>query len=227
MNLGAGCTAHRNALRKYDDRMPFPEKYLNSNENKVLDLHPHWWFMAPPAATLFGALVLGVWVSNNTSGWLKSFLGFIALAAIVVSAAWLIKRAIEWRVTYFVVTNERIIYQEGIGARNRRSITLDKINDIQTKQNIFERLIDAGDVRIESGGEDGMSVFTDISRPLEVQNIINHIMSDRADSARGFAAAPSAGGQDVVSQLERLEALLERGTITHEEFEIQKRRLID
>ena len=72
-----------------------------------------------------------------------------------------------------------------------------------------------------------MSVFTDIARPLEVQNIINHVMSERAEAARGFAAAPSAGAQDVVTQLERLEALLERGTITHEEFEIQKRRLID
>jgi len=78
-----------------------------------------------------------------------------------------------------------------------------------------------GDVRIESGGEDGSSTFSDINRPIFVKNTINQLMQDKGDGPVRAAAT------DVVSQLERLEAMLERGTITQDEFDAQKRRLID
>jgi hypothetical protein len=45
-------------------------------------------------------------------------------------------------------------------------------------------------------------------------------------AATSFTGAPSVGADDVVSQLERLEALLHRGTITQVEFEQQKQRLL-
>ena len=34
-------------------------------------------------------------------------------------------------------------------------------------------------------------------------------------------------GTDVASQIEKLEGLLERGTLTHDEFDEQKRKLLD
>ena len=30
--------------------MPFPKKLLNDYETVALDLHPHWWYFAEPAA---------------------------------------------------------------------------------------------------------------------------------------------------------------------------------
>ena len=47
-------------------------------------------------------------------------------------------------------------------------------------------------------------------------------ISDRTDSR--FMPAPAT--TDLADQLERLEALRDRGTLTPEEFEIQKRRLL-
>lgn len=203
--------------------MPYPEKFLNESESKVLDLHPHWWFVGPPAMALLGSAVAGLWASQSLEGLLRSVVGFPALALIIVSAGWLLKRVVEWRFTYFVVTTERVIYQRGVAARRSKSITIDKINDIETDQSIFERLLGVGDVRIESGGEDGSSTFSDINRPIFVKNTINQLMHDKGDTA----PRRSEGGEDVVGQLERLEAMLERGTITQEEFDVQKRRLID
>ena len=43
--------------------MPFPRKLLNDSEDIVLDLHPHWWFFAPPMFVLIASIVLGILVA--------------------------------------------------------------------------------------------------------------------------------------------------------------------
>ena len=40
--------------------MPYPKKLLNDNETVALDLHPHWWFFAKPAAALVVSIVVGI-----------------------------------------------------------------------------------------------------------------------------------------------------------------------
>lgn len=199
---------------------------MNEGERKILDLHPHWWFVGPPAISLLGSMLFAIWVSSSLDGALKSLLGYVALALMVVSAGWLIKQAVEWRFTYFVVTDDRIIYQRGVLARHSKSITIEKVHDVATNQTIFERFLGVGDVRIESGGEDGSSTFTDINRPIFVKNTINDLMRG-GTSATGRGANAGSDSRDVVSQLERLEGLLSRGTISRDEFEVQKRRLLD
>ena len=82
---------------------------------------------------------------------------------------------------------------------------------------------DAGDVMIESGGETGQQRFTDIKAPARVQKLIHAQKQALLGNARG----PAGSSTDVASQLEKLEGLLERGTISPEEFDEQKRRLLD
>ena len=40
--------------------MGFPSHHLHPNEQIVVDLHPHWWFMTPRALALAAAMALGV-----------------------------------------------------------------------------------------------------------------------------------------------------------------------
>jgi hypothetical protein len=76
---------------------------------------------------------------------------------------------------------------------------------------------------IESGGKEGQQVIPFVARPEEVQKVI-HEAIQRSRSHGDFEGAPSFTG--VARELERLEALWERGTLTDEEFEAQKRRLL-
>jgi hypothetical protein len=85
-------------------------------------------------------------------------------------------------------------------------------------------VIGAGDLLIESGGEDGQQRFTDVSHPDKVQNLIHMQMED--NQKRSFSVNV-VGGNDVATQLEKLEGLRDRGTISDEDFEEQKRRLLD
>ena len=120
----------------------------------------------------------------------------------------------------FRSTSDRLIARRGVLAKSGIEIPLERVNNVSFNQGVFERLIKAGDLLIESGGEDGQQRFTDILRPDEVQNLIHLQMEENRRRS-------STGTVDAAGQLEKWEALRDRGTITEEEFERQKRRLLD
>jgi uncharacterized membrane protein YdbT with pleckstrin-like domain len=202
--------------------MPYPARLLNPTESVALDLHPHWWFFAE-AATSFavsGVLWLFVFGQENPKEYLTYPIGVIALGALV----WLFVRYLKWRTTYFVITSDRLIYRHGVIAKAGIEIPLERVNNVNFKQSIFERLIGAGDLLIESGGEDGQQRFSDIAKPAKVQNLIHLQMEDNQN--RSFSVNV-AGGNDIATQLEKLEGLRDRGSISAEEFEAQKQRLLN
>ena len=67
--------------------------------------------------------------------------------------------------------------------------------------------------------------FTDVKHPDRVTNTIHKEMDVNEDKMYGGRRA-AAAGTDVASQLEKLEGMLQRGTLTADEFEDQKRKLL-
>jgi len=207
--------------------MPYPQRLLNDGEEISLDIHPHWWFFAKSVAALVvtGILFLWAFAALGDGGWqdaLTLALGVLALASLV----WVGIRWLMWRTTHFVITSDRVIARSGVLAKRGIEIPLERVNNISFAQSIFERVIKAGDLLIESGGEDGQQRFTDIRRPDEVQNLIQAQMDEnerRTYSAMGTALTSN----DVATQLEKLEGLRDRGSISAEDFEAEKRRLLD
>jgi uncharacterized membrane protein YdbT with pleckstrin-like domain len=206
--------------------MPFPKKNLNANETIALDMHPHWWYFAEPAGALLVSIVLGIVilakVDNDGAG--KS-LRIIALILLVVTVIWLVIRYLKWLTTNFVITSNRLIFRQGVVAKSGIEIPLERVNNVNFHQTVFERVLGAGDLLIESGGEDGQQRFTDIRRPAQVQNLIHAQMESHYQRRAGYAA-PAAPTGDVTEQLERLEGMLQRGTLTQQEFDAQKARLL-
>src|SRR5215213_2190779 len=133
--------------------MPFPRRYLHETEDIVLDLRPHLWFLAGPLAALVVALLGGGLIAQkvnpgngNVNGWFNWFW----LALIIVALGWLALTYLKWTTTNFVVTTDRLIYRSGVVAKHGKEIPLERINDITFHQSVFERLIGAGDLMIES-----------------------------------------------------------------------------
>jgi uncharacterized membrane protein YdbT with pleckstrin-like domain len=172
-----------------------------------------------------GAVVVGI-VSFFTDGNLQTALRYIAIVAIIVSAVWLVIRYLKWATTNFVITSDRIIFRSGVIAKSGIEIPLERVNNVLFSQSIFERILGAGDLLIESGGEDGQQRFTDIKDPAGVQNLL-HSEVEKVRGRRAGSGAPAASTMSVPEQLERLEGLLQRGSITQEEFDLQKRRLFE
>ena len=104
------------------------------------------------------------------------------------SLVWLVIRWLLWRTTHFVITSDRVIARKGVLAKSGIEIPLERVNNVSFKQSIFERLIDAGDLLIESGGEDGQQRFTDILKPDRVQNLI-HVQMEENHRRRSVGVA--------------------------------------
>ena len=202
--------------------MPFPRKLLNDDEDVVLDLRPHWWFLAGPSAALVLAIAVAVFVAGKTDeGWAR----IPFLVAVLVALVWLLARIARWVTTNLVVTSDRLIVRTGVIAKRGREIPLERINDITTTQSLLERLLGAGDLMIESGGERGQESFHDCPRPPQVQNEIYRQMEANAD--RQADRREGRREASPLEQLEKLDELRQRGVISQAEFEVKKAQLLD
>ena len=89
------------------------------------------------------------------------FMSMVALAAL-------------FRFRYrFVVTEERLIMQVGLLARNINEMKIRHIREIQTRQNPLERLLNIGTIATISAADgEGAVIFKGISDPLGVKERI-------------------------------------------------------
>ena len=199
--------------------MPFPRKLLNEGEDIVLDLHPHWWYFVKPVVVLALSIAGAVALRDYDA----ARIAFLAL--IVLSVVWLVVVYAKWTTTNVVVTTDRLIHRVGVLGKQGKEIPLDRVNDIAVNQTLFERMIGAGDVTIESGGERGQQIFSDIPKPFLVQNVI-YTERERA-GARDAARHAGARELSIPEQLEKLDELRQRGVITQAEFDAKKAQLLD
>ena len=202
--------------------MPFPRKLLNDNEDVILDLRPHWWFLSGPIATLVPAVALTIFVAAIGAGTVFIIASFVL---VVVALVWLLMRVLRWTTTNFVVTTDRLIFRSGVLSKHGREIPLERVNDITFNATLFERMIGAGDLVIESAGERGQQMFTDIPRPMQVQNEVYR----QIEASQQRDADRMAGRRElsVPEQLEKLDELRQRGVISQSEFDTKKAQLLD
>ena len=207
--------------------MPYPQKLLNDSESVVLDLRPHWWFLVPRLAlqllVLAVALMVLVRVDNSA---VQILMGIGVLVALVYFGL----RYAEWATTNFVVTTDRVIYRSGVLAKSGIEIPLERINTVVFKQRLFERMLGAGDLEIESAG-DTPSHFSDIRKPDVVQAEIYRQMeaneNRKFDRLGGHVEKLNMGATlSVAEQLEKLEDLRAKGVISDEEFQAHKADLL-
>jgi uncharacterized membrane protein YdbT with pleckstrin-like domain len=202
--------------------MPYPRNLINEGEDVALDLNPHWWYFSkhiltgiPLALALVGVLAL--------DGDARKYLGYVWGALAVVWALWLLLKFLSWRFTHFVVTSDRLIYRHGVLAKRGVEIPLDRVNNINFEQGIFERIIGAGSLQIDSAGKEGQSHFSDVRHPDGVQQEIYRQMEVHDKKQAGWSA-PKASATD---ELEKLAGLRDKGVISAEEFEAKKADLLE
>jgi uncharacterized membrane protein YdbT with pleckstrin-like domain len=211
--------------------VPFPRKLLNDSEDIALDLHPHWWFFAPPLVALVAAVALGILaVVGSDTIFVQLPVGVLIVACLI----WFGLRYARWITTNFVVTTDRLIYRHGVLAKHGIEIPLERVNTVFFRQSIFERLVGSGDLVIESAGEMGRQAFSNVRRPSAVQNEIYRQIEDnenRKFDRIGAARSGGGGGGDdegsIPSQIRELDELRKQGLLTDDEFAAKKQQLLD
>jgi membrane protein YdbS with pleckstrin-like domain len=177
---------------------------------------------------------------------LAPWLGLLTLALVVAAVAWfqfqnlpgaLVALAVAvvaglifaWkdfirRANDYVLTNHRIIQETGVLSRRSMDSRLDKINNVEHRQTLWGRLLNYGDVEIDTASETGAALFRNISHPLEFKNAI----LAAAEQYRGGGRMPLAvpAGPSGAERMRQLKALLDDGLISREEYEAKRRELL-
>lgn len=215
--------------------MAFDERLLNANEEILLDLRPHWWFVTPQVLLVVGAMIVAGIAAGLGAPQLV-LLGFAAVIVLaVINLAW---RWANWNGVNFVITTDRLIFRSGVVSKRGIEIPLERINTVFYSQSVPERMVGSGDLSVESAGEGGQQHFANVRRPKLVQQEIYRAMEinkEQEFTAMAQAHADMAQAQfvgdapqlSIPQQIAELDQLRLRGVITENEFQTKKTELLD
>ena len=200
---------------------PKPE-LLGPDEEVLLEARPHPKRMFGPAFLTAAALVAAIFVRDI--GEPDKYPVQLCVALAVLAALWLAARWLQWNTSRLTVTTDRVMTRRGVIAKKHWQVTLERIHDISCDQTILERVLGAGDLSIDSGGDRG-HVISDVARPFKVQHEIYQAM----ESSTVTAATRAMDRRDLTipEQIEKLDELRQRGVISQAEFDVKKTQLLD
>jgi uncharacterized membrane protein YdbT with pleckstrin-like domain len=131
----------------------------------------HWVVLLRPMATtiLAVAIALVILALLPISAELRLLL---MLGAILVGLGVLNLNYWGWRAHEYVLTDQRVILNEGILSKFSRSIAIDRIQDLTTFQGLWGRTWGFGDIELESAGREGAELLSTVPRPQQLRNAI-------------------------------------------------------
>lgn len=195
---------------------------LKPNEEILLVVRHHWLILFKPTFFLFTVSLIFL-IYNFKIGILYS------LGAILV----FIYLIFERKMNIWVVTNLRIIDEEGLFSYRVKESPLDKINNVELNQTMLGNFYDYGDVKIQTAAEKGSTLITKVQTPqLLIDTITNaqeknkHNQLNRQYSDFSKIINKNNYQKNVIDELERLSKLKELGHITNEEFILTKTNLL-
>lgn len=166
--------------------MAFPERILDDGEQVVRNLRPHWRRVVVPIALL--PIVVGVasygWFTLPSGSARQPLRYAILVVALLILLWWTVRPLLFWLTTRYVVTNRRVLMRNGVLSRNGRDVPLTRVNDVSFSRSVVERLFGSGTLVIESAGDRGQVVLTDVPQVEAVQRDIYRLVEDEAQRLR-------------------------------------------
>jgi uncharacterized membrane protein YdbT with pleckstrin-like domain len=164
----------------------FPENILDTDENVVRNLRPHWRRVAIPVALVpivVGLATYGWFALPNNS--MRKVLRYVILAvALGIVLWWSLRPFLYWLTTRYVVTDRRVLMRNGVLSRTGRDVPLTRVNDVSFARTIIERCFGSGTLIIESAGDRGQVNLKDVPHVEAVQRDIYKLVEDEAQRLR-------------------------------------------
>ena len=144
---------------------------LPEGEYPVLRVHPHWKTVLRPMLVLvliIAALIVLMVVLPAAADKpvVRLAIGGVAVLAAIIF--WGIP-LLRWRTTSYELTSRRLRLRSGILTRTGRDFPLSRISDVSFSQGVLDRVLGSGRLVIESAGEHGELVLTEIPEVQRVQ----------------------------------------------------------
>jgi uncharacterized membrane protein YdbT with pleckstrin-like domain len=153
---------------------------LSEGEHSVLLLHPHWKILLRPTLLLVlvvvaAAVLVVVIPQGSYAGSGRAAVGVVTVVAVV---AWFVIPFLRWQTTTYELTTRRLRLRRGILSRSGRDFPLIRISDISFSHGLIDRLLGCGQLVVESAGEHGQLVLTEIPQVEKVQATLFQLVED-------------------------------------------------
>lgn len=159
--------------------MAYPDELLVSGEEIVMHKHPHWKILVGPVLLLLivvgvGSFLAALVGAQTWSPWARLVLGVVGLALVIRLT---LLPVIRWRTTHFVITTRRVLVREGLISRRGMDIPMRRINSVEFRHSLFERLLGVGTLVIESASDEPLE-FHDIPDVERVHALLYREVAD-------------------------------------------------
>ena len=161
---------------------------LHSGETPYFSGHPSWRGMfAFHAWGVLGSIIVGAIVFAVGSA-------AIGVAIAVAGSLLTILIGIIRRfATTYTITDERLIIQRGILSKHMQQTRIDRVQNVNTNQGVFERLLRVGVVDFDTAGTtDSDFSFVGVANPGEIVTVVDR--AQRAAATAGQRERPGGVG---------------------------------
>lgn len=156
---------------------------LGPGEHQLFSGHPS--LRAAPGFVLKGLLVaaavgLVVMLAVDTGTGVGAG---VAVFVIVLLVGFLIRIG-----TTYTITNHRLHIKRGIIARKTQEARLERVQNVNTEQGVFDRILQVGTVDFDTAGTtDSDFSFRGVSQPEKVVTAVDRAQREHAEEERGSA----------------------------------------
>ncbi|MBI2955255.1 MAG: PH domain-containing protein [Chloroflexi bacterium] len=211
--------------------MSYLQKLLGKNETITFSTRRHWTaFVGGSWVSILlflVAVVLAVLVNLYTSSidfglqasqqiLLREGIVVALLAYPVIS---ILIHYFRWSSEQYVVTNLRVIHLSGVLSKHVIDSSLEKVNDVMLRQSLIGRILGFGDLDILTASETAGNQFHHLAQPLAFKGAM---LEAKQELERGDQRETD----QIPGLISKLAALRDQGTISEQEFEVGKTRLL-
>ncbi len=161
---------------------PMTSLNLSAGEQVIFEGHPSWrailgfYLKGIVFAAIIGVIAKLVGASSTS----------VFLIVLVIIALTVLIGFIKRVATTYTITNRRLNIKRGIISREIQETRLERVQNVNYRQTIYQRLMQIGDVDFDTAATDDYNfIFVGVADPGEVVH--------RVDQATGAAAAGSHG----------------------------------
>lgn len=153
-------------------------------EQIIFQGHPSWRSIV---AFYLKGLLIGVIIAVIAAllgdGFLLPFVIVLAALALAVLIGFIRRMA-----TVYTITNRRLNIKRGIFARDIQETRLERVQNVNYSQTVFQRLLQVGDVDFDTAASDSdnLFVFNGVANPQEVVTQVDRATSLGAGGSHGL-----------------------------------------
>lgn len=162
--------------------MPYPDGLLSEDEHVVVHHHPHWKMLIWPAIVFLLVAAIGGYLAALVQSQPWHGVAWLAIGVISVAVlCWLtLAPLFRWRTTHFVVTTQRVMVREGVFTRTGIDIPMSRINSVQFRHGLIDRMVGCGTLIVESASDEPLE-FDDIPHVEKVHSLLYREVNDDPD----------------------------------------------